>query len=114
MLQSITFLDLFPSSLDQCFSRQEAYLFSSEDLYFSREDEGVRKRAEEGQEQCLLEMGRQRKEQCQIKKERDREWLDIGLGAQEKRRQRWRGAKQRGGPQSEAGPKASRHLSVGL
>lgn len=76
----------------------------------------MRKRGKEGQGHRLGEMGRQRKKQCQIKKERDKEkeWLDIRLGAQEKRLQRWRGAKQRGGPWSEAGPKGSRRLSGGL
>ena len=52
---------------------QEVYLFSLEDLYFSREDERVRKRGKEGQGHRLGEMGRQRKKQCQIKKERDKE-----------------------------------------
>lgn len=60
--------------------------------------------------------GQTEKETMPDKKEREirREWLDIGLGAQEKRLQRWRRAKQRGGPQSEASPRGSGHLSGDL
>lgn len=33
----------------------------------------MRKKGEEGQGHCLTEMGRQRKKQCQIKKEKDKQ-----------------------------------------
>lgn len=75
---------------------QEPCLCPLEGLHFSQgglaSEEGEREPERDGQTEKETMAGKTRE------RERSTECLDIGPGAQERRLQRWRDARQRGGP----------------